>query len=240
MTTVRLLPETDLARIALLSDEERRIQLRRVKFGVPPHSYTPLRKSVPGLFNARKSLIELPACTLEDVEAAIQKDCRGHPEWIEPNLTLARLLFGFNATRALTAVEREFDPVPIGFGAKLKLWHDFYTVQNERPVVCFIDPRLHNGLTALGRRFTFSAMHHNLALGDFSQATFEILRFPKLKEIDDRYVRIYEFNISELVGEDEMNEAINKTYEIWAEVLAEREEEVRRHPSTGTEGQFRF
>lgn len=240
MTTVRLLPDTDLARTALLSDDEKRIQLRRVKFGVPPHSLTPLRKAVPGLFNARKSLLELPACTLEDVEGAIQRDCRGHPEWLEPNLALARMLFEFNSKRALVAVERNFDAVPIGFGAKLKLWHDFYTVQSERPVMSFIDPRLQNGLTALGRQFAFSAMYHNLALGDFSEARFEILRFPKVKESTKRYVQVFQFDKSTLVSEDEINDAINKTYEIWAQVLAEREEETRRRPATGTAGQFQF
>jgi hypothetical protein len=165
---------------------------------------------------------------------AIERDCRGNPEWIEPNVTLARILFAFNAERGLVAVERDFDPVPIGFGPKLKLWHDFYTVQGERPIVCFIDPRLNGGLTALGRRFAFSAMYHNLALADFSEATFEILRFPKFKGADERYVRLHQFEPSEVVGEDEINTAIDRTYKIWIEVLAEREEETRRHPPTGT------
>ena len=240
MTTVRLLPDTDLARVALLSEDEKLVQLRRVKFGVPPHSLNPLRKAVPGLFNARKSLLELPACTLNDVEAAIRRDCRGHPEWLDPNLTLARKLFEFNAKRALVAVERSFEPVPIGFGARLKLWHDFYTVQSERPVVSFIDPRLQNGLTALGRQFAFSAMYHNLAIGDFSEATFEILRLPRIKDSNERFVQVFQFDVSELVSEDDINQAINKTYEVWAKVLAEREEEERRRPATGTNGQFQF
>jgi hypothetical protein len=238
MTTARLLPETDLARIALLPDNEKRIRLRRVKFAVPPHSYTPLRKAASGLFNARKSLLELPPCTLRDIEIAIERDCRGHPEWVEPNVTLARILFAFNADRGLVAVEKDFDSVPIGFGAKLKLWHDFYTVQGERPVMCFIDPRLNGGLTALGRQFAFSAMYHSLALGDFSEATFEIFRFPRFATADERYVRVHQFEPSELVSEDEINAAIDKTYKIWIEVLAEREEKARRHPPTGTGGMF--
>jgi hypothetical protein len=240
MTTVRLLPETDLARIALLSDEEKRIQLRRVKFGKPPYSLAPLRKAVPGLFNARKSLFELPACTFSDIETAIRKDCRGFVEWIEPNLALAKILFDFNADRALTAVEREFRSVPFGFGAKLKLWHDFYTVQDQRPVVCFIDPRLREGLTALGQRFAFSAMYHNLALGDFSEATFEILRFPKVKGAEGRHVQVHKFDPSQVVGEADLNEAIDRTYKIWVEVLAEREQEARQNPPTGTGGLFDF
>jgi hypothetical protein len=240
MTTVRLLPETDLARIALLSDEEKRIQLRRVKYGKPPYSFAPLRKAVPGLFNARKSLFELPACTIRDIEAAIRKDCHGFKEWIEPNIVLARILFGFNVNRGLIAVEREFNAVPFGFGAKLKLWHDFYTVQDERPVVCFIDPRLRDGLTTLGRRFVFSAMYHNLAVADFSDVTFEILRFPKAKNSGERLIQVHKFSPSEVVSEREINEAIDKTYKMWVEVLAEREQEATRNPPTGTGGLFGF
>jgi hypothetical protein len=238
MTTIRLLPETDLARIALLPDEEKRIHLRRVKFGKPPHSYAPFRRAVPGLFDARKSLLTLKACTLADVQAAIKKECRNHPNWLEPNLKLAELLFGFNQSRSLVAVERDFSAVPIGFGAKLKLWHDFYTVQNEVPVICYIDPRVNGGLSALGRRFSFSAMYHNLALGDFSEAHFEILRFPKVKGSNERVVQTYQFQKAQLVSEAEINDAVDKTYKIWMQVLAEREEEARRDTRTGTGGLF--
>jgi hypothetical protein len=114
----------------------------------------------------------------------------------------------------------------------------FFTVQGERPVVCFIDPRLNGGLTALGQRFAFSAMHYNLALADFSEATFDILRFPKFKGGDERYVHVHQFEPSEVVSEGEINAAIDRTYKVWIEVLAEREEEARRHSPTGTGGLF--
>jgi hypothetical protein len=130
--------------------------------------------------------------------------------------------------------------VPIGFGARLKLWHDFYTVQGERPVACFIDPRLKDGLNTLGWRFAFSTMYHNLALGDFSGATFEILRFPRIKGAKERHVQIHQFDPSEVVSEVEINDAIDRTYKIWWEVLAERLEEERRRPATGTSGTFDF
>jgi hypothetical protein len=100
-------------------------------------------------------------------------------------------------------------------------------------VICFVDPRLNNGLTELGRRFAFSAMHHSLALADF------FLSFPRVKASLDRYVRVFTFDPSEIVSEDEINNGIDKTYKIWIEVLAERQEEARRHTSTGTDG-FRF
>jgi hypothetical protein len=93
-------------------------------------------------------------------------------------------------------------------------------------------------MTPLGRRFAFSAMYHNLTLADFSEATFEILRFPKFNGADERHVQVHQFDQSEVVSEDEINTAIDRTYKIWIEVLAEREEEARRHPPTGTGGLF--
>ena len=86
MKIPRLLPETDLARVALLPDDQKRIILRSVKAFVPPHSFTPLRKVVAATYDARASLFELPSRTWSDVEAAIKGHCRNHPDWIEPNL----------------------------------------------------------------------------------------------------------------------------------------------------------
>jgi hypothetical protein len=66
------------------------------------------------------------------------------------------------------------------------------------------------------------------------------LRFPKNKEADDRCVRVFQFDRLEIVSEDEINAAIDKTYKIWVEVLAERDEEARRYAATGTGGLFGF
>lgn len=105
MKTIRLLPETDLARIALLPEHQKRIELRGVKFGKPPHSLVPLRKVVPATFAAAASLFDLPSRTWSDVEAAVIRYCNANVHWREPNLRIAKLLFDFNAKRANKAVE---------------------------------------------------------------------------------------------------------------------------------------
>jgi hypothetical protein len=83
-------------------------------------------------------------------------------------------------------------------------------------------------------------MHHNLAVNDFSEAKFQIYRFPAVTGSDnkDRSVRVYEFDTAELLSEEDINEAINVTYRIWHEVLDERREEARRAASSGTGGLF--
>jgi hypothetical protein len=90
----RLLHETDLARTALLPKDEKRIQLRRIRDFVPTYSWSPFRHCLPGIFQASKSLIDLPAVSWSDVEAAIKIKCKKHPNWLQGNLQLAQVLFG--------------------------------------------------------------------------------------------------------------------------------------------------
>jgi hypothetical protein len=237
----RSLPETDLARTALLPDDQKRIVLRSVKSFVPPHSLAPVRKVAAALYDARASLLsDLPPRTWGDIEVAVRKYCKSNPHWIEPNLAVAQTLFAFNQRRGFKAVEWDFPFIPVGFGAKIKFWHDFYSIQDDRPVLAFIDPRLTDGLTALGRIFMFSAMHHTVAVGDFEGARLEILRFPKNVFSGERKVEVFTFDERDVVDEATLNAAIDSTYKIWREIIAERAEEVRAQPPTGTDGGFDF
>ncbi len=240
MKTSRSLPETDLARVALLPDDQKRIVLRGVRSFVPPHSLSPLRKVAAALYFARPSLLELPRCTFPEIEAAIQRCCGTNLRWIEPNLSLAKLLFDYNEQREIKAVEWEFPVIPVGYGAKIKFWHDFYSVQDDVPVLSFLDPRLTDGLGIFGRTFVFSAMHHNVAIGDFAGARLEIVRFPLNKYTGKREVEIFTFDERDVVEEAMLNEAIDRTYKIWNEILADRTAAARREPPTGTGDGFDF
>jgi len=240
MKISRSLPETDLARTALLPDDEKRIILRGVKSFKPPHSFGPLRKVVPALYQARASLFDLPSRKWDDIEAAVRSYCRCNPHWIEPNLEVAKTLFEFNQARAFKAVEWDFPFIPVGFGTKIKLWHDFYSIQGDRPVLAFVDPRLTDGLSNMGRLFIFSAMHHQFAVGDFEAARFEILRFPRDRYTGERRVEVFTFNEGDAVDLITLNDAIDRTFKIWREILDERTEEMRRHPPTGTDDGFSF
>lgn len=240
MKTPRSLPETDLARTALLPDDQKRIVLRALKSFVPPHSFGPVRKVASALYQARASLIDLPTREWNDVDLAVRKYCRLNPHWLEPNLDVAKILFDFNQQRGFKAVEWDFPFIPVGFGAKIKFWHDFYSVQGDRPVLAFIDPRLTDGLSPLGRTFIFSAMYHTVALGDFEGARLEILRLPKNKYTGQRNVDVFTFDEYDVVEEETLNEAIDRTYKIWHEILAERSKEIRQQSPTGTDGSFGF
>jgi hypothetical protein len=118
----------------------------------------------------------------------------------------------------------------------MKFWHDFYSIQDGAPVLSFVDPRLTDGLGPLGRTFVFSAMHHLVAVGDFEGARLEILRFPRNKLKGRREVEIFTFDARDAVEEAVLNSAIDRTFKIWRELLAERTDEVRGRPSTGEGG----
>jgi hypothetical protein len=240
MKTSRSLPETDLARVALLPDEQKRIVLRGVRSFVPPHSLSPLRKVAGALYAARPSLLELPKRTWPEIEGAIERYCGTNLHWIEPNVSLSKLLFDYNEQRRIKAVEWDFPIIPVGYGAKIKFWHDFYSIQDGVPVLSFLDPRLTDGLGIFGRLFVFSAMHHNIAIGDFEGARLEIVRFPFNSYARKREVEIFTFDKRDVVEETVLNQAIDRTYNIWHQILAERTAEARRQKPTGTEDSFDF
>lgn len=237
----KLLPDTDLARVALFESDKKREALRRFKGGYSTLSYKPFRDAVSGIFNARKSLFDdLPQIDWDQIEAAIKRSC-SRADWFDPNRILAEALYDYVQSASCKAVEKDFLAVPIGFGARLKLWHDFYYIQDGAPVICFMDPRRSGGLTETGRRFAFSVMHHNLAQGDFSGARFQIFQFPNADdEGKKRVAKVHDFNEADLLSETEVNAAINDTYKIWQEVLEEREQEIRRAAGGGKPGGFGF
>jgi hypothetical protein len=234
MKIPRSLPETDLARTALLSDDQKRLILRNVRSFKPPLSWKPVRRVAGALFQARASLLDLPKRSLSDIEVALRNYCKKNPDWFTPNFEVAKVLFEFNESRGLKAVERDFPFIPVGYGGRIKFWHDHYSVKDGKLFLSFIDPRLNDGVSALGRLFMFSAMRHNVAVGDFESATLEILRFPRNKFTGKREVEVFSFDESDIVDEATLNSAIDRTYKIWQEVLTERPKDAP--PATGTEG----
>ena len=236
----RLLHETDLARTALLHKDEKRIQLRRVRDFVPTFSWGPFKRCLPGIFQARKSLLDLPPVAWPDVEVAIRNMCRKHPNWLQGNLQLARLVFDHVIRSEMKAREWSFGPLPVGHGAVVKFWPEFYCVEEDQPLIIFPDPRRGHGLTSVARKFVFSTMYHHIAArSDFDGARFKIAVFPVNGEDGSRKVKLYPMDENELVELDELTLAIQETYQMWFEILEEREREARRaSKGTGTGGLF--
>lgn len=233
-----LLHETDLARIALLTTDQKWIELRRLREFVPTHSWAPFREALPAICQARKSLLALPRATWAEIEAGIRRRCKKHPHWIAANLQLAKLVFDHATSAEILAVEWSFGGLALGFGAAVRFWPEFYIVENGVPLILSSDPRRGNGLTKLARKFAFSVMYHHIARGDFAEARFRIAMFPVNRENKSRSIKFFDATPEELLDYETLNSAVQETYQIWFEVLAEREEEARRAKATGTGGLF--
>jgi hypothetical protein len=83
-------------------------------------------------------------------------------------------------------------------------------------------------------------MHHNIGIGDFGGAKLEIVRFPLNKNTRKREVEIFKFDERDVVEEAVLNDAIDRTYRIWNEILVERKA-TARHRLVGTDdGGFDF
>jgi hypothetical protein len=130
-----------------------------------------------------------------------------------------------------------FGSLPVGYNTVVKFWPDFYCIEQDYPTVLFADPRRGHGLTKLARSFVFSTMYHHIARGDFDNAQFKIVVYP-VDEDDSRSIRLFHMSEHELVDVEALNVAIQETYEVWFEILEEREKEARKTAPTGTGGFF--
>ena len=173
-------------------------------------------------------------------DLCVRTYCGANAHWVDPNLEVAEALFEFNQERGFKAVEWDFPFIPVGFGAKIKLWHDFYSIQGDRPVLAFVDPRRTDGLSALGRLFIFSAMHHQFAVGDFEGAQFEILRFPISPYTASGLVEVFTFNESDVIDRATLTARLTAPSRFRRQILAERIEDIRQQTGGGGEGSFRF
>ena len=223
------LPETDLARIGPLSRDRKRALLRRHKQAVAPYSYAPTRRTLPDIWNTQYELLgtsERP--TWEKIEKRIW-ECSKSPEEFQANIPVAKKLFRHAEANSIISHVEDFLPLQIGIGANVCYWSKLSYVVDGKVTVLFIDPRRNNGLGRLGRRFAFSMMHHGVRLADpdFENAALQIIHVGSslngartLNFHTDRDVNLYSF--------DELDQMVRETYEIWREVLEEREEEERK------------
>ena len=77
-------------------------------------------------------------------------------------------------------------------------------------------------------------MHERIRVADpdFSDSRLMVLQFGK-GDNGTRTVRPYELAEGDLFDSFQLNEMISEVYQLWIEILTEREEEARRKP-TGT------
>ncbi len=232
--TIPLLPDTDLARIAPLSDELKRSALRQMKGGFSTFSYKPVRGCFGDVFNLQVGMLApVQPTPWEKIYERLIKACKSGDE-ITNNLQIAKALHNYATLSNISGRQHEFFPMAMGIGRKVSLWLPMVLAIEERPYAIYIDPRRTKGLTELGRRFTFSMMHERIraADDDFAHIDLGVIRF---FDNDDgsRSVKFYSDEEVELYSLEELEAMVSSTYRIWQEVVEEREADNRRK-RTGT------
>jgi hypothetical protein len=225
---IRRLPEIDLARIAPLSTDQKRVALQRFKLGRPAITYKPVRACFADIFNVRPEMFAAADPASWPVLESLIRDRAMSDDEQKANLLVAKGLYVFAQTNALRSRSQIFFPLSLSVGEKVEYWLPMVTLVNDVPLVLFIDPRRGKGLTAEGRRFTFSVMHEHIRTSnpDFAEARLGIIQFGDVVD-DQRPVKLSTDRGMDLFGFDELDQMVGETYAIWREVSENREAEER-------------
>lgn len=233
----RLLPDTDLARIAPLPDAEKRQELEMFKLGNPSITYNPLRANYADILNVRPEMFDrVDPTELSVIERKVKRQARWDKEELA-NLRVARGLHALAQEKMIIGRREEFYPFQMRMGWKVNLWLPTILAIEEAPFATFIDPRGTRGLNEVARRFAFSMMHERIRVEDpdYAEVRLSIIKFGQPTEIDAddktkgiRPARLFTDESVDLIPLDELKRMVATTYEIWREVSEGRERETRR------------
>lgn len=232
---IRRLSEIDLARIAPLDREEKLHRLRILKAGRPPHTYNPFRRSLGDILNLQPELFAGgPYTDWQKIEANVKKLATTDTEE-HFNLAVAEALYDFGVSEGILSYRKAIAPWAVGYGQSVTYWWNLYTIVDGRPCFLFVDPRLSNPLTQSARLFSLSIMHERIRVPDpdFNDARLLIVQFGK-GEKGKRVVRLFDDSDVDLYSFDQLNEMIDETYQLWLQVLSEREEDAKKRPTGST------
>jgi hypothetical protein len=233
--TMRPLPDIDLARIAPQRDDMKRKSLEQMKGGFSVITYNPLRACYSDIFNIQPELdLGRAAATPWPV---IEKKLRGlarSDDEFKANKRVALGLHDFATSDRVAGRKQEFFPLSMGMGRKVTFWLPMVLAIDEQASAIYVEPRRTRGLTADGRRFAFSMMHERIREGDedYADVKLTIAQFSD-PHAGRRAARLHTDDGIELYTREELELMVASTYEMWREVLDDRERETRGR-ATGT------
>jgi hypothetical protein len=232
---IRPLPDIDLARISPQRDDMKRKSLEQMKDGFSTFSYKPVRSCISDIFNVQP---ELDFGAAEPTPwAVIEAELRKRSKSVEEftyNRRVALGLHDFATSGRVIGRKHEFFPLSMGMGQKVTFWLPMILAIDKRASAIFIEPRRTRGLTAEGRRFAFSMMHERIRAADedFADVRLTIAQFGDPSE-DRRAVKLHTEDGIELYSREDLEQMVASTYDMWREVLEERERKTRGK-ATGT------
>ena len=105
---MRRLPEIDLARIMHRPRAEMRLHLRGIGEGFPPHSYNPMRETIPDLLNQRGDLLSVGPASWDVIQKLIASRVRKGDEEFKHNIAVAKLLHQYTVENEIWSKRHEF------------------------------------------------------------------------------------------------------------------------------------
>jgi len=219
----RLLPATDLARIAPRSVRDKRIALEAFELGDPTFSYRPVASSVADIFDASGSLLESAGRTgLVEIVRAIRR-ARMSEFGIEQNLKIAHALVRFSTEFSVQARQVDLFPATLGAASQLAYWSNLVLLIDGKLHVFYLDFRNTRRLDDEGRLFAYSVQNEFVRAAGLGLETAElsIFQFATDGETRDASLFVHDgeralYSYSELVS------MTDETYRIWDEVCYER------------------
>jgi hypothetical protein len=214
--------------------DQKRRELQNMKLKRPPYSYDPMRGSILDILNVQAGpLAELPRTPWDQIAGDIRRRGKSDDE-IAANLRAAEGLYNFASEYSLVGQHHEFYPLALGLTEKVTYWSPVVLAIEAKPVVPFLDPRRTKKLTRDARRFVFSVMHERIRVADpdFADVRLAIFQFEN-SLIGPRAPKPYYDDEIARWDFDSLDAMVRETYEIWAEVLQERDMEARRRGGSG-------
>lgn len=159
------LPDFELARIAPMSPEDKRVACRKIEVGAIPDTYNPVRKQLGNIFNATfgeiaDNNVRPPLLEIEKYLNRLRKDKER-----DMNIVVCRALYSFAERNHISGYHKEFLPLQILDVKKSRYWSPYILRIGDSLSVIFLDPRRDRyKLTPQGMKFVFSAMHRQIRL----------------------------------------------------------------------------
>jgi hypothetical protein len=226
----RRLTETDLANMAFKPYAAKRLRLGSLAKPKPiVGSYEPFRRHNGDALNEQYPLLreERTVTSLEMLEAVVSKACKGDADLLAMNIPIARSTHRYAVENQIEARREDVRLLTFPFGHAYEFGMPMLiTYADGRMVTVFPDLRRKQPLTAVGRRFVFSAMHHRWRENypDFSEIGLEAWRY---LDNDIRVIRAIPCTEQDLISYDAIIADARETYEIWHDVLHDEGERRR-------------
>lgn len=177
------LPETDLARVALMSTDEKWRALRSMRSGWSPISYRPARQHLADALNIQRALPMIVASPSKDELLAIVRKASGNVDEADSNAEVVGLLFDFIRSNDIKVTEADFAPLTLAPGYSATYWANAILSWGDRLLVVNTDFRRSTGYSALGRQFAISVANERIRkLGaEYAEIELGLIRFPAPK-----------------------------------------------------------